>query len=188
LARVGDPSRRATWRNGRVEFEEAVDWPDGTELTISPTPSRVPPPVDSHVIIAGFGLVGRCVADLLDSVRVGYTVIEQNLATVETQQALGRAIVGGNVADSEVLLSAGLHEADVLALTIPDEDAVLEATSLARRLHPEVYIIARTTHSSKGMRASQLGADDVIKAELAVAMQFYDLLRQRLSQPTAEQP
>jgi voltage-gated potassium channel Kch len=63
-------------------------------------------------------------------------------------------------------------------LTIPDEDAVLKAIKLAREIKPELYIIARTNYSSMGLRAVQLGADDVVKAEQAVAIQF----RERLSQ------
>jgi CPA2 family monovalent cation:H+ antiporter-2 len=137
-------------------------------------------PINGHVIIVGFGLAGRCVADLLDSAGTPYTIIEQNPVTVETQRALGRRVVAGDASDAQTLTEAGLNTASILALTIPDEDAVLEAISLARRLRPEIYIIARTTYSSKGMQASQLGADDVVKAEQAVALQFYDRLSRRL--------
>jgi len=143
-----------------------------------------PPPggtkINGHVIIVGFGLAGRCVADLLDRAGMSYTIIERNPVTVETQRALGRRVVAGDASDAQTLSEAGLDRASILALTIPDEEAVLEATSLARRLRPEIYIIARTNYSSKGMQASQLGADDVIKAEQAVALQFYDRLSRRL--------
>jgi CPA2 family monovalent cation:H+ antiporter-2 len=143
-----------------------------------------PPPgatrINGHVIIVGFGLAGRCVADLLDSAGLSYTIIEKNPVTVETQRALGRRVLAGSTSDAQTLTEAGLNTASILALTIPDEDAVLEAISLARRLRPEIYIIARTTYSSKGMQASQLGADDVVKAEQAVALQFYDRLSRRL--------
>ena len=86
---------------------------------------------------------------------------------------------------AETLERAGLREAGILALTIPDEDAVLKGIALARRLRPDIYIIARTNYSSKGMRASQLGADDVVKAEQAVALQFYQRLSQHLAEPGA---
>jgi hypothetical protein len=55
------------------------------------------------------------------------------------------------------LSEAGLKGVN-LGVDHSDEEAVLEATSLARRLRPEIYIIARTNYSSKGMQASQLGA------------------------------
>ncbi len=178
----------AVFRDGEVHVDETPDWEEGTRLQVIP----IPPPrfiekPKGHVIIVGFGLAGRCVADLLDGKKVPYTIIEKNQVTVETQRALGRTVVPGDASSTDTLIEAGLNTASILALTIPDESAVLEATSIARRLRPKLYIIARTNYASKGMRASQLGADDVVKAEQAVAVQFYDRLYSLLNR-TATQP
>jgi len=178
---ISEQSVAAVCRGGQVLLEAPTDWPDGTRLVVTPlAPDGNGLAIDGRVIIVGFGLPGRCVADLLDNLTVPYTIIEQNPVTVETQRALGRDIIEGDADDAETLVSAGLNEAAILALTIPDEDAVLNAISLARRLRPGLYIIARTNYSSKGMKALQLGADEVIKAEQAVAFQFYDKLSARL--------
>ncbi len=167
----------AVYRDGQVTLRDAVDWPDGTPVTVTPTPmAQSPISIEGHVIIVGFGLAGRCIADLLGGAGIPYSIVERNPVTVETQRALGRRIIQGCTANAETLIEAGLNSAAILALTIPDEDAVLEATSLARRLRPDLFIIARTNYSSKGMRATQLGANEVIKAEQAVALQFYDKL------------
>ena len=160
------PNCAATFVEGRVKLDGVPDWSEGTRLVVTPVlPLEVEGIANGHVIIVGFGLAGRCVADLLDQSKHSYAIVERNPVTVETQRALGRTIVKGNAASADTLIEAGLNTADILALTIPDEEAVLEATSLARRLRPNIYIIARTNYSSKGMRAAQLGADDVIKAE-----------------------
>jgi CPA2 family monovalent cation:H+ antiporter-2 len=168
----------ASFRDGRVELDDPQTWPDGLQLQVTPV---FPLPAHStdggQVIVVGFGLAGRCVADLLDRAKLAYTIIERNPVTVETQRALGRRVVLGD---------AGLHNASIIALTIPDEAAVLEATTVARRLRPQIYIIARTNYASQGMRARQLGADDVIKAEQAVAVQFYDRLSVRLGSVLAQ--
>jgi len=103
---------------------------------------------------------------------VGLTIVEQNAETVETQRSLGHDIIKGDITTRTTFIQAGITEASILALTIPDEEAVLRATSLARELNPDIFILARTNYSSKGMEASQLGADIVIKAEQAVARQF----------------
>ena len=181
---MADSPQDATYHDGQVELERAVAWPEGTRLTVTPvlTPNEDWQQIGGGAIIVGFGLAGRCVADLLDKIDMSYTIVEQNPVTVETQRALGRTIILGHAADAETLTEAGLNTASVLALTIPDEDAVLAATQLARRLRPDIYIIARTNYSSKGMRASQLGADEVVKAEQAVALQFYDKLSRRICQ------
>ena len=152
-----DQAVGATYRNGRVRLDAVGDWPEGTRLVVTPALSAPRAELAGHVIIDGFGLAGRFVADLLDHAKVTYTIIERNPVTVETQRALGRDIIEGDATGAETLVRAGLNRAAILALTIPDEDAVLEAIALARRLRPEIYIIARTNYSSKGMRASQLG-------------------------------
>ena len=171
----------ATYRNNQIILDGPVDWPEATRLLVTPVlPLEGERRMNGHVIIVGFGLAGRCVADLLDQAKLPYVIIERNPTTVETQSALGRRIIEGDVNDPDILTGAGLTDADIVALTIPDEDAVLQATSLARRLKPDVYIIARTNYSSKGMRATQLGADDVVKAEQAVALQFYERLSRRI--------
>ncbi len=177
---TSEQSYVGTYRDGCVQVEGSPDWAEGTRLAVTPLPPEAKVDIDGHVIIVGFGLAGRCVADLLDQAKLSYTIIEKNPVTVETQRALGRDIMEGNATDAGTLVEAGLNTAAILALTMPDEDAVLNATSLARRLRPEIYIIARTNYSSKGMKASQLGADDVIKAEQAVAIQFYDKLTRRI--------
>ncbi len=178
---VSDQSFGATYSKQQIHLDSPADWPEGTRLVVTPLlPTEGKGAIDGQVIIAGFGLAGRCVADLLDHAKLSYTIIEKNRVTVETQRALGRKIIEGDATDARTLLKAGLNTAAILALTIPDEEAVLNATSLARRLRPEIYIIARTTYASKGMKASQLGADDVIKAEQAVALQFYDKLSRRI--------
>jgi CPA2 family monovalent cation:H+ antiporter-2 len=157
-------------------------------LIVTPVmPVMEPVEIEGRVIIVGFGLAGRCVADLLDQAQLTYTIIDRNPVTVETQRALGREIIVGDAADADTLVKAGLNSASMLALTIPDERAVLETVSLVRRLRPKIYIIARTNYSSQGMKASQLGADDVIKAEQAVALQFYEKLSSRIRKPVAEQ-
>ena len=173
----------ATFLGGNIVLDQAPDWPEGARLAVRPAAAESNgAKLDGHVIIVGFGLAGRCVADLLDHARLPYTILEKNQVTVDTQRALGRRAVVGAAADPRSLIEAGLTTAAILALTVPDEDAVLQATSIARRLRPEIYIIARTNYSSKGMQASQLGADDVIKAEQAVAIQFYERLSRKLSQ------
>ncbi len=186
---IGGTTVGATFRDGHVELDESQDWPQGLRLQVVPVyPRPAEGLLAGHVIIVGFGLAGRCVADLLDRVKVPYVIVERNPITVETQTALGRRVLSGNAATPETLIEAGLYSASILALTIPDEDAVLKATALARRLHPEIYIIARTNYASQGMRASQLGANEVIKAEQAVALQFYDRLSAQLGRLTAGRP
>lgn len=177
--------RFAVYRHGQLELEGPVDWPAGTRVVVVPVeaPADLRDRVGGPVVIAGFGLAGRYVADLLDQGHIDYVIVEKNPVTVQTQVCLGRRIIQGDISEEETLRRAGIDRAAILALTVPDEQAVLRATSLARSHHPGIYIIARTTYTSVGLKASQLGADEVVKAEQAVALQFYERMRTRLGSP-----
>ena len=126
-----------------------------------------------HVIIAGFGVAGRFIGECLRERGVPYVVVEKNPDTCIVQRAAGISIFQGDISDEVVLRRAGIATASVLALAIPDEQAALRATEQARRLHPGIHIIAATRYTSTGLQALQKGADEVIVAEQAVAMEFY---------------
>lgn len=171
------------YEKGVIRLTARTSWPDGTPVSIrvaSLTPDDAAKGF-GNVIIAGFGLAGRWVADIFDRHRINYVIVEENPETVETQKGLGRRTIRGNIADPETLRQAGIDDASILILTIPDDAAVLETISLARRIRPDLYIVARTTHASTGMQATQCGADEVIKAEQVVARHFYEMLLRKVT-------
>lgn len=122
-----------------------------------------------HAIVAGFGPVGRHIADLLVNAGVPITIIEQNPATVATQAALGRAVVQGDVSEPAVLEAAGIRDAAMLVLAIPDSQASLRACRHAREMAPDVRIAVRAAHLADGLLARELGADSITVAEIETA-------------------
>ncbi len=175
------------YEQGTIRLSAKVNWTDGTQVLVRVAdPSRDKLGQLGKVIIAGFGLPGRWVADIFDRHGVDYVIVEKNTATIDAQRRLGRLVIEGNISDEQTLRAAGIEDASILALTVPDEEAVLKATDLARRLKPDIYIVARTLYSSSGLRATQLGADDVVKAEQAVARQFYEMMLRKLGWSTGK--
>jgi CPA2 family monovalent cation:H+ antiporter-2 len=180
--KAGPCEYMGVYRDGAIHLSAPVDWDNGTPVFVRAAGlSQNGKPVDfGKVIIAGFGLAGRWIAEIFDRHHIDYIIIEQNAETVEAQRKLHRKVVEGDVATEDTLRAAGIAEASVLALTIPNESAVLEATRIARRLKPDLYIVARTMYSSSGMKAARLGADEVIKDEQVVARQFYEMLLRKV--------
>lgn len=171
------------YENGTIQLTGKVNWPDGTPVVIRVADAcQVPSERDfGKVIIAGFGLPGRWIADIFDRYGIDYVIIEQNQHTIAAQRRLGRTVIEGDIRDEQTLRDAGIEDASLLALTVPDEGAVLEATRLARQIKPDIYIAARTNFISAGLKAAELGADDVVKAEQAVAREFYETMLRRLA-------
>ncbi len=133
--------------------------------------------LDGHAIVAGFGVPGRAVADLLASRGVDYCVIEMNPETVVRLARVATPVIPGDVADESVLQQAGIARATLIAIAVPSDPAVLAAVSLARRLNPAVRIIARCRHISTAIEAARRGADEVVSEEQVVAEAFARVVR-----------
>lgn len=123
-----------------------------------------------HVIIAGFGPGGRGLADRLDAMGAPYVIVDLNSNTVQRQTKAGRRVVFGDIGNPEVLEAAGLAEADAVIVTIPDDEAALRAVQAVRQAAPDVFIGVRMQFLSGMMRALELGATEVVVAEVTVAM------------------
>lgn len=171
------------YQDGVVRLTARTNWPDGTPVCVRVANLT---PEDAarrfgKVIIAGFGLAGRWVAEIFDRHHIEYVIVDENEETVEAQRKIGRRVVRGNISTEQALRDAGIEEASILILTMPDEEAVIAATILARRIRPDLFIVARTTHSSAGLQAAQCGADEVIKDEQVVARHFYEMLLRKVT-------
>ena len=135
-----------------------------------------------HVVVAGYGPVGRCVAEELSHADVQITIVELNLDTIERQLRLNKHhVVFGDVTDVQTLKNAKVDQADALVLTVPDEEVALKACRLVRELAPDIFIAVRTNYLSKGLQASSLGADEVIVEEIVTAHAMRDAVMRGLS-------
>ena len=127
---------------------------------------------DRHIIIVGFGLSGRASADAATQAGVSYTVLENNPETAARCSKFGLNIIVGDARDPSILKQAGIEQATDVAITVPQDDVVLQVVEIARRLAPTARIIARCTFVSGGLEATRRGADEVVIAEQVVAAEF----------------
>ena len=141
-----------------------------------PQPPHDTDVLTGHAVIAGFGVPGRAVADLLHAQGMTFCVIEQNEETVERCRKSGLCMVEGDAGDSAVLRKAGLERAALFACTVPNDAAMYAAVAEARRVNPRLRIIARCRYVSSGIEATRRGADEVVVEEHAVAQAFEGLL------------
>jgi CPA2 family monovalent cation:H+ antiporter-2 len=151
---------------------------------MSETTGLQPP---GHVIIGGFGIPGRFVAELLDFHSLPYKVIELNAATAERCGGSVEMLVG-DMRDEAVLRRAGIDTATMVAITIPNEDAVIEIAQTVRRLRPDVQIIARCVYTSSGLKAQKAGANQVVVAEQLVAREFFRLIETSITHNPVHTP
>jgi CPA2 family monovalent cation:H+ antiporter-2 len=135
-------------------------------------------PLKNHAVIAGYGLPGRAVGDLLRERDVPFCVIELNPDTVRRCGHLV-PIIEGDVVEEQTLRRAGIERSWLFAITVPSDGSVLQAIAIARRLNPAIYIVARCRFMSSGLQARRAGANEVVVEEQAVAGEFVKLIESR---------
>ncbi len=126
-------------------------------------------PLRRHVIIAGFGVVGRNLAEHFGARNIPYTVIELNPDTVTRQLQLGRTTVFGDATNPDVLESAGLESAEAVVLTIPDDEGTIRACRVIRRARPDIFLAVRAGYLGRAIAAHESGADHVTIEEVVTA-------------------
>lgn len=114
-----------------------------------------------HMIVVGFGRVGRATAEacLGDGFPCAVVVNEPGLAAeIET---IGAVPVIGDARDTDTLESAGLMTAKSLVSTLSDVDNLV-VVSTARTERPDLRIVARVADIDWCARLTRAGADDLV--------------------------
>jgi len=165
----------------------SAPWSDSGALTRSRSQRKAQAgadqeePRERRVVIAGYGPVGRALAERCSELGFKLSIIELNPDTVRTQERLGLHIVYGDVTNSAVLTEAHVPSASAVLLAFRDDDIMVSACRAIRRLNKEVYIAARTDYLSQAMLARGQGANHVTVSEIATAemmlKQVVDALR-----------
>ena len=130
------------------------------------------PAVDpQRCILVGYGPVGRIVHRLLTDRGAAVTVIDLNLDTVRKLKAEGLTALYGDVLRPGTLEDAGTATAGSLILSADLEDAA-EVIRQARRLNPELRVLARCAHLRDAPALRRAGASVVAagEAEVGVAL------------------
>ncbi len=141
---------------------------------------KAPEPVDDfrptglthHVILVGFGRVGAALADGLKASGRPFLVVEVDDAARRRAREAGFEVLAGNAADPRVLAAAGIAQAQRLIVTIPNGYEAGGVVQEARKVQPDVEIIARAHSDAEVEHLRKLGCDTPISGEreLAAAM------------------
>lgn len=109
-----------------------------------------------HVLIVGYGRVGRRIGEALTERGIPIVVAEQNREIVEQMRARGVPAVAGDAADPAVLIQAHVARARMLAIAVPDAVRARKMIQTALALRPDIQTVVRV-HSDE--EAALLGRE-----------------------------
>lgn len=130
-----------------------------------------------HIVLVGWGRVGKQIGSDLAAECVPYVVVESNREFVESHRQGGGAAVWGDATDPLVLVQAHIREARALVIATPETVQVRTMVETARTLNPSVEVIVRSHNAEEADLLERDGAGKVFvgEHELARAMVSFAL-------------
>lgn len=132
-----------------------------------------------HIVLVGYGRVGRRVGDALAAKGIAFVVVEDTRTIVEQLRKSDVPAVFGNGAEAGVLIQAHIHRARMLIIATPESADARKMVQIARAVNPHIETVVRTHSDEDAARLAKADGGKVFlgEHELAVAMTDYVLER-----------
>lgn len=118
---------------------------------------------EGPVIIAGIGRFGQIVNRLVISSGFRTVVLDHDPATIEAMRRFGMKGYFGDPTRPDILRAAGIDKARVLVAAMDGHDDVTRLVEYARKLRPDLHIIARARDRTHVYQLYRAGADDIVR-------------------------
>ncbi len=141
-----------------------------------------------HIVLAGYGRVGRRIAEALDSEGLPYVVAEQQREAVEKLRARGIHAVVGDASEPAVLIQAHVARARMLVIATPDTFRARRMIEIARTLNPRIDIVVRSHSADEAELLRREQAVEVLVGEQELANSMVRHVGQRIASHAADRP
>jgi voltage-gated potassium channel len=115
-----------------------------------------------HVIVCGWGRVGRAIAEELEAAGVELVAVDRDGARLDELEV---PTVLGDATEDRVLEQAGLSRARALVAALDSDAGNLFVTVSARALRPDLFIVARARVDATEEKLRRAGADRVVNPQ-----------------------
>lgn len=127
-------------------------------------------PIRDHVVVCGYGRVGRYIGRALEMSSIPFLVVDYNQSTLAGLQSVGIRTVYGDPADKDVLDYAQVDLARSLVIAIPDRHTQEMVIGNALSLNRRIKIICRTHHEEDQRHLKSLGVQMIVQPEFEAAL------------------
>lgn len=146
------------------------------------------PPMKDHVVICGYGRVGKYIGRALQMAHIPFLVVDYNETTTKELRGKGIPVLYGDPADSDVLDHAEVDFAKLLVVAIPDRHTQEMVIANAQTLNKQITILCRTHHEEDQIRLKTLHVAHIIQPEFEAAISITTKLFREYGVPEEEIP
>jgi CPA2 family monovalent cation:H+ antiporter-2 len=132
--------------------------------------------LEHHVVIAGYGRVGRMLGDLLGRESVPYIALDLAPDQVAPYRGGAVPVFVGDASRPEILERIGIHRASAFVVTMDSAAAAERVVAAVRRECPELPIYARARDTAHAVRLLSGGATHVIPETVEATLQLGEVV------------
>ena len=125
-----------------------------------------------HVIVVGFGRVGKLVAKILTAEHINYIALDIQPAVVAAGRKEGYPVYLGDLTKPEVWEAMGAARATAVTIAINNEVTIRKVISLVAQNYPDATIAVRVPDLTNADLYRQLGAHYLIPETYEAALQL----------------
>ena len=115
------------------------------------------------VIIAGIGRFGQIVNRLVQSAGFSTVVLDADLTAVQAMRKFGFRGYFGDPTRPDLLKASGIDDAQVLVVAIDDKAQAIKLVTYARKIRPDLHIVARARDRVHVYELYAAGANDIVR-------------------------
>ncbi|MCY7323797.1 MAG: cation:proton antiporter [Phormidesmis sp. CAN_BIN36] len=129
-------------------------------------------PTKNHVVVCGYGQIGRNIVRLLQDRNYPVVVVDQSESRIQQVREAGLPYIYGNAASLHVLEKAGVAHAQGMAIALPDPMSTRLCLKRALEIAPDLDIVVRANQGKDIELLYQLGAREVVQPEFEASLEL----------------
>ncbi len=126
----------------------------------------------NHIIIAGYGRIGSQISRVLKNLGLSFVVVELDQHRMEDAQIAGVPCVYGDAGQETVLEALAIERANLLVVTMPGIVVAQSIVIHARKMHPELKVIARISDPDFFKVFKELDVKNIVYPEFEAGLEM----------------
>lgn len=127
-------------------------------------------PIKDHVVICGYGRVGKYIGRAFEMARIPFLVVDYNQSSIKKLKDKGIIAIYGDPADIDVLDYAQVDLAKSVIIAIPDRHTQELVIANSLTLNKKIKIFCRTHFEEDQPILKSLGVQTIIQPEFEAAL------------------
>ncbi|GCE13845.1 cation:proton antiporter [Tengunoibacter tsumagoiensis] len=136
------------------------------------TPPEVVEPLQQHVVVVGYGRVGKYQVEVLTSLHIPCLVVELDASYFQVLEEKGIPSLYGDAANSSILEHAHIEYAKAVVVTLPNDISASSVVAAVRSVSQRIPIMARASSLQGIEHMFELNANDIIYPELEGSLEL----------------